>query len=72
MSIPIGVSIDEGVFIVEFSYSSTTPSDSGTSVQSYSASSVSEAKLEKNTARKTGAVIGPYEPEISAMLAGEI
>lgn len=70
--IPIGVSIKSGITIIEFSFAPTTPSSTGTSVGFYSASTVAEAKLEKNTPRKTGVIVGPYEPDISAMLAGEI
>lgn len=70
MALAIGVNIEDGIHIIIFTYAIPTPSDIGASIKIYSGKTVAEAQVEKNTPRKTGAVVGVYEPEISALLAG--
>ena len=78
MAIAVGPEISDGVWLSTYVYTlptvkvTTTTGTGSTGAQSYSASPIIKAKLEKNTARKIGVMISVYEPDVLALLGGEI
>jgi hypothetical protein len=79
---PIGATgaLIDGEYTVEsalrlISGTQAAGSDPGPTVRTFSARQAKQARLEKPAAgqqKKTGAVVGIYDPELSALLAGEV
>ena len=78
MALAVGPSIEDGLWLSTYVYTLPTrdpdveEEKGGTTSKNYSASPVIKAKLEKKTPRKIGAVVDTYEPEIIALLMGEV
>lgn len=73
MPIPVGPSTDDGYYYDPSIYwYGTDSSGSGSNSNEYSAQSVSTARVEKNTPKKTGPMLIVYSPDLAELFAGNV